>query len=122
MMVHIPTPTALAASPSKAGTRPNTSLKNVLGSVRQMTDQVGAITLAQSYNPFGVVSNTNGASHTDYGFTGEQYDAYIKLIKLGVMIISHKPTKGDCHAPQPHPISRLADLPVSEFECQETLS
>lgn len=36
------------------------------------------------------------------------------------MIISHNPIKGDYHANQPHPIPRLANLPVPAFQRQET--
>jgi RHS repeat-associated protein len=50
--------------------------------VRQMTDATGAITFARGYDPYGVVTYTTGASQTEFGFTGEQYDTYIKLIYL----------------------------------------
>jgi RHS repeat-associated protein len=57
-------------------------LGDALGSVRQMTDPNGAITYARNYDPYGVVTYTTGASQTEFGFTGEQYDTYIKLIYL----------------------------------------
>ena len=57
-------------------------LSDALGSVRQLTDSSTAITFAQNYDPYGVATQTSGTSQTDYGFTGESYDTYIKLIYL----------------------------------------
>jgi RHS repeat-associated protein len=57
-------------------------LSDALGSVRQMTDQAGAITFAQTYDPYGTVASTSGLSHTDYGFTGEQYSASTQMLYL----------------------------------------
>jgi RHS repeat-associated protein len=57
-------------------------LGDALGSVRQMTDASGEITFARGYDPYGVVTYTTGTSQTECGFTGEQYDTYIKLIYL----------------------------------------
>ncbi len=42
-------------------------LGDALGSVRQLTNSNGAVT----YDPYGVVTQTYGASQTAYGFTGE---------------------------------------------------
>ena len=50
-------------------------LNDALGSVRQLTNQSGAITYAKAYDPYGVVTSTSGTSSTAYGFTGEQTDA-----------------------------------------------
>ena len=50
-------------------------LGDALGSVRQMADAAAVITLAKSYDPYGVESVTSGAGSTNYGFTGEQADA-----------------------------------------------
>jgi len=47
-------------------------LGDALGSVRQMTDQAGAITYAAAYDPYGVVTQSGGASQSAYGYTGEQ--------------------------------------------------
>ena len=49
-------------------------LGDALGSVRQMTDVTGAITYTQSYDPYGVVSQTGGVSQTAYGYTSEWRD------------------------------------------------
>jgi len=47
---------------------------DALGSVRQLTDQSGQITYASSYDSYGVVTSTGGASGSTYGYTGEQQD------------------------------------------------
>jgi RHS repeat-associated protein len=47
-----------------------------------MTDQTGAITFAQTYDPYGVVTTTSGSSQTEYGFTGEQYGDSTQLVYL----------------------------------------
>jgi len=46
-------------------------LGDALGSVRQLIGQTGAITYARAYDPYGVVTQTTGASQTAYGYTGE---------------------------------------------------
>jgi len=46
-------------------------LGDALGSVRQLTNQTGAITYARAYDPYGVATQTSGASQTAYGYTGE---------------------------------------------------
>lgn len=51
------------------------SLADALGSVRQMTDETGTVTLARTYDPYGNVTSTGGTSSTAYGFTGETTDA-----------------------------------------------
>jgi RHS repeat-associated protein len=57
-------------------------LGDALGSVRQMTDQAGGLTFTQSYDPYGVVTYTDGTSQTDYGFTGEQYSVETQMLYL----------------------------------------
>jgi RHS repeat-associated protein len=57
-------------------------LGDALGSVRQLTDASGAVTLAKNYDPFGNAVSSLGSTTTPYGFTGEQQDSYIKLINL----------------------------------------
>jgi RHS repeat-associated protein len=49
-------------------------LGDALNSVRQMTNATGAITYARSYDPYGVVAQTAGASQTAYGYTAEWSD------------------------------------------------
>jgi RHS repeat-associated protein len=50
-------------------------LGDALGSVRQMTDAAGAVTLAKVYDPYGVAIQSVGSSTTSYGFTGEMSDS-----------------------------------------------
>ncbi len=49
-------------------------LGDALGSVRQLADAVGAVTLVKTYQPFGSVSNSAGTANISYGFTGEWTD------------------------------------------------
>jgi RHS repeat-associated protein len=44
------------------------------GSVRQLVNPVGAVTLARSYEPFGKLLSTAGNPLTRYGYTGEWTD------------------------------------------------
>ncbi|MBL8092378.1 MAG: RHS repeat-associated core domain-containing protein, partial [Anaerolineales bacterium] len=50
-------------------------LTDALGSVRQMTNHVGEITLVKSYEPYGTNLSSAGDSQTPYGFTGEYIDS-----------------------------------------------
>jgi RHS repeat-associated protein len=50
-------------------------LSDALGSVRQLTNTAGEITLAKSYNPYGEVTHTAGSGQSMYAYTGEQLDA-----------------------------------------------
>jgi RHS repeat-associated protein len=49
-------------------------LGDALGSVRQLTNAVGSVTLARSYEPFGKLLSAAGNPLTKYGFTGEWTD------------------------------------------------
>jgi RHS repeat-associated protein len=49
-------------------------LTDVLGSVRQVSDPTAAITLAQSYSPYGEVTTSLGSFATNYGYAGEWVD------------------------------------------------
>ncbi len=46
-------------------------LGDALGSVRQLTNTSGAITYASAYDPYGVTTQTHGASQMAYGYTNE---------------------------------------------------
>jgi len=48
---------------------------DALGSVRQLSDPTGAVTLAQSYAPYGDVLNSAGDGVSVWQFTGEARDA-----------------------------------------------
>jgi RHS repeat-associated protein len=47
-------------------------LPDALGSVRQLTNASGAVTLARSYEPYGSVRGSAGGGASAYGFAGEQ--------------------------------------------------
>ena len=50
-------------------------LPDALGSVRQLADASGTVTLAKSYEPFGSTLNSAGAGTTAFQFAGEPRDA-----------------------------------------------
>jgi RHS repeat-associated protein len=56
-------------------------LTDALGSVRQLTDSTGAITLARTYDPYGVVTAATGPSASGYGFTGEYQSADLVYLR-----------------------------------------
>ena len=49
-------------------------LGDALGSLRQLTDASGKITLTQSFEPFGAPLSGAGTDSSEFGFTGEQDD------------------------------------------------
>jgi len=57
-------------------------LGDALGSVRQLANASGSVTLARSYEPYGSVLSSAGSGSSVFAFTGEQYDSYIKLLYL----------------------------------------
>jgi RHS repeat-associated protein len=65
---------AQESQPVAGAPRVDYFLGDALGSIRQMTDASGAITLAKAYDPYGAVSAASGVGSTNYGFTGEQTD------------------------------------------------
>ena len=60
-----------------AATQTGYFLPDALGSVRQMVDQSGALSLAKSYDPYGNVLTSSGTVTSMYGFDGESQDNYI---------------------------------------------
>ncbi|MEJ2560519.1 MAG: RHS repeat-associated core domain-containing protein [Anaerolineae bacterium] len=54
-------------------------LPDHLGSVRQLVDATGQVSLAQSYDPFGVPFETSGSGESDFGYTGEWWGSYTDL-------------------------------------------
>jgi hypothetical protein len=54
-------------------------LADALGSVRQLTDDSGTLSLTKSYTPFGEVHSSQGEGASSYGFTGEWRDSYVYL-------------------------------------------
>ncbi|MGB2896118.1 MAG: RHS repeat-associated core domain-containing protein, partial [Anaerolineales bacterium] len=49
-------------------------LGDALGSMRQLAETGGGITLVQSYEPYGRVLNSTGIGSTSFQFTGEAFD------------------------------------------------
>ena len=60
---------------AQAGSTTEYFLGDALGSVRQLADPAGVVTLTQSYAPYGDVVSSVGISQTNYAFTGESRDA-----------------------------------------------
>jgi RHS repeat-associated protein len=60
---------------SQYGTAHKYFLGDALGSVRQLTDINGTVSLAKSYDPYGQVTSSNGTASSYYGFAGEYTDA-----------------------------------------------
>ena len=56
------------------GTTPEYFLGDALGSVRQLADASGNVTLTKGYEPYGEVLDSAGNSSTAYGYTGEWTD------------------------------------------------
>jgi RHS repeat-associated protein len=59
-------------------------LGDALGSVRQLVNGTGDVTLTQSYTPYGEILSSSGEAETSYAFTGEQFDKYTGLVYLRV--------------------------------------
>ena len=58
-------------------------LGDALGSVRQLVDENGSVTLTKTYEPYGELASSSGLSAaTVYGYTGEYTSSYIKLLYL----------------------------------------
>jgi len=57
-------------------------LGNALGSVRQLTDASGGVTLARSYEAYGTPLTSAGTGSSVFAYAGEQFDSYTELIYL----------------------------------------
>jgi RHS repeat-associated protein len=57
-------------------------LPDALGSVRQLVGSDSQVDLAQSFDPFGVPFETSGSGVSDFGYTGESWDAEAALLYL----------------------------------------
>jgi RHS repeat-associated protein len=57
-------------------------LGDSLGSVRQLVDENGLVTLAKRYDPYGNVIQSVGEGESAFGFTGEDQDTTNNLIYL----------------------------------------
>jgi RHS repeat-associated protein len=100
-------------------------LPDHLGSVRQLADADGQVTLAQSYDPFGVPLETFGSGGSDFGYTGEWYGSYTELLFLRARyydpavgrFLSKDPFPGYVHWPQMlNPYPYAANNPVSRTD------
>ena len=60
---------------AQAGSTTEYFIGDALGSVRQLADSAGTVTLTQNYAPYGDVVSSVGTSQTSYAFTGEMGDA-----------------------------------------------
>jgi RHS repeat-associated protein len=96
------------------GTRPvaqNTTaweylLPDALGSVRQIVDANGNVTLAESYEPYGTVLTSTGTASSIFGYAGEQIDTtgliYLRARymnpRLGIFL-ARDPWSGDVMRP-----------------------
>jgi RHS repeat-associated protein len=58
------------------------TLPDHLGSVRQQVDAAGQVSLAQSFDPFGVALESAGTGASEFGYTGEQEDPGTDLLFL----------------------------------------
>jgi RHS repeat-associated protein len=90
-----------------AGATPQYFLADHLGSVRQLTNAGGAVTLAKGYQPYGTVLSSSGTAASSYGFTGEQTDntglVYLRARYLSTStgrFISKDKWSGNNHRPQ----------------------
>ena len=59
---------------AQAGNTTEYFLDDALGSVRQLADIDGAVTLTQSYAPYGKTTSSVGSGASAYQFTGEMRD------------------------------------------------
>jgi RHS repeat-associated protein len=55
---------------------------DALGSVRQVVDPAGSVSLAQSYDPFGNLLSSAGSASSVFGYTGEPWDSQAELLYL----------------------------------------
>ena len=63
---------------------------DALGSVRQLVDENGTLTLTQAYQPYGESLTSDGSGTSSYGFTSEWTDAtglqYLRAIPAGTLL------------------------------------
>ena len=60
---------------SQTNTNTEYFLGDALGSVRQLVNNAGEVTLTKSYDPYGNVVSSTGSGSSAYAYTGEQQDA-----------------------------------------------
>jgi len=82
-------------------------LADPLGSVRQIADADGNVTLLKSYEPYGSVLSSQGNAASVFGYAGEQTDntglVYLRARymqpRFGIFL-AHDPLGGDVYLPQ----------------------
>jgi RHS repeat-associated protein len=84
-----------------------------LGSVRQLTDGAGDVTLAQGYTPFGVLLWSEGNATSAYGFTGEQEDPSAGLVFLRARY--YDPATGRFLSKDTHPGDRQRPMTLNPY-------
>jgi RHS repeat-associated protein len=65
------------------GDHPSASLRTSLGSTSVASSDSGVLHSRQGYYPYGEVRYVTGELPTEFGFTGQRNDSYIKLIQMG---------------------------------------
>ncbi|CAG0979100.1 partial tRNA(Glu)-specific nuclease WapA, partial [Anaerolineae bacterium] len=77
-------------------------LADALGSVRQIVDEDGDVTLAESYEPYGSVLSSTGAASSIFGYSGEETDTsglvYLRARYMNPMLgifLARDPWSGD---------------------------
>ena len=58
----------------QSGSTPEYFIGDALGSVRQLVNNAGEVTLAKSYDPYGKVVSSTGSGSSEFAYTGEQQD------------------------------------------------
>ena len=62
---------------------PSTALRTGLGSIRQATDDSGAVVAYNEFDPYGnPIVNRQSEIENPYGFTGEWWQAEVSLLSL----------------------------------------
>lgn len=68
------------------------TLPDALGSIRQITDAAGNVTLGQHFDPFGGLMASGGSGTSAFGFAGEEQDPLTGLVYLRAR--TYDPTTG----------------------------
>jgi RHS repeat-associated protein len=98
---------------------------DALGSVRQVVDPAGSVTLVQSYDPFGDPLTSSGSASSVFGYTGEQVDASTGLVYLRAryyqsgtgQFLSRDPFPGFTQRPATlHPYAYVTGNPVNQVD------
>jgi RHS repeat-associated protein len=86
---------------------------DALGSVRQLSDAAGQVTLARSYTPFGALLSQSGTPQGSFGFAGEQRDPAAGLTFLRARY--YDPTVGRFLTRDPYPAYAAAPSTLHRY-------